>query len=367
MKFRKDRIEYLRQRISLADEAYWTQGVSDISDAQYDKFVEELNSLCAVNEKIQSPAVTSVGKIEHPVPMLSMWKTYDIESVLKWYEKYNGGSDLIVMPKYDGIALAQYGEKIATRGDGKVGEDVTWVREHWDLLNSPHPETLYGEMVCTYRDFEALKDCGYKNPRNAVSGIMNSLDPEIQERAVLLTFVDYRSNYRLIPRGSVNAEALQDAVDFLGKLCRNYPMDGVVFRLADEVRFYKLGHTDHHWRGQIALKFKNASTESIIEAIEWQEKNGTITPVAHIAPVTLDGVEIHRCTLHNYVRVIADDIRVGDRCEIERAGGVVPKIVKTWHEAHDGFPTTRIPGVCPTCGGSLENIGCRLYCPHCDK
>jgi DNA ligase (NAD+) len=361
-----ERIAFLRTQITLADEAYWTLGVSDISDTEYDALCLELEALTGDDGGIKAPAVTSDGKVIHPVPMLSMQKVYDIESVLKWYERYGCGGELIVMPKYDGIAIAQYGEVLATRGDSKIGEDVSWVREKLGVF-APSADSKYGEMVCTVGNFEYMREFGYKNPRNAVSGIMNSLDPEIQERAEYLTYVDYRSNYRRLPMGSVTMESLQEAVEFILQCRGTYPMDGIVFRLADDERFAGLGHTDHHWRGQIALKFKNASTESIIEAIEWQEKNGTITPVAHVAPVTLDGAEIHRCTLHNYIRVIADDIRVGDRCEIERAGGVVPKIVRTWHEAHDGFPETRIPDRCPTCGEALLNLGKRLYCPKCDK
>lgn len=104
------------------------------------------------------------------------------------------------------------------------------------------------------------------------------------------------------------------------------------------------------------MKDSNAAATSIVESISWQEKNGTVTPVASVAPVTLGGAEITRVTLHNAKRVRDWDIRVGDHCHIERAGGVIPKIVKTWHTEHnsdenglDWLNKTRIPTECPRC------------------
>ena len=365
-----ERIASLRNQIALADEAYWTLGASDISDADYDAMVEELKTLTGHVEKFRSPKVLSTGKVEHLYPMLSMQKVYDLKGVIKWYERYAEHQDLVVMPKYDGIAYVNYGGIVATRGDGKVGEDITETAAMTASGTQPAfpfaaPE--YGEIVCTLASFEVLKGYGYKNPRNAVSGIMNSLDPEIRKRAKNLILQSYGAIGTYVSPVQMNEEKLAGVVEWVKNAAADFPMDGIVFRIANPDRFEELGHTDHHWRGQIALKFANESTESVIEAIEWQENNGTITPVAHIAPVTLGGAEISSVTLHNTNRVVAWDIRVGDRCKVERAGGVVPKITETWHEAHDGFPRTDCPTVCPTCGTALKAKGARVFCPACDK
>jgi DNA ligase (NAD+) len=365
-----DRIAYLREQIALADDAYWSLGISGISDAEYDKLVEELKDLTGHENQFKSPVVVSGGKVTHTKPMLSMQKVYDIEGVLKWYKRNAAGERIVVMPKYDGIAYVNYGSVVATRGDGKVGEDITetamLTRTGFQSL-LPYSSPEYGEIICRKSEFERLKEFGYKNPRNAVSGIMNSLDPEIRKRASHLELVKYTSTWHCISPYEFCEESVQDVIDWILKNSADYPMDGIVFRIADSKAFAKLGHTDHHWRGQIALKFANESTESVIEAIEWQENNGTITPVAHIAPVTLGGAEISSVTLHNMRRVVTWDIRVGDRCKVERAGGVVPKITDTWHEAHDGFSRTECPTVCPTCKTPLQAKGARVYCPACDK
>lgn len=357
------RIKELKEQIRIADDCYWKTGASHLSDSEYDALVEELNTLCKEEQKFRSPEVTSEGKVVHPVPMLSMQKVYSATDVVKWYERYGKGCTLTVMPKYDGIAIANYGYITATRGDGELGEDVTKVAN--PIMMFVSEDDVYGELVCTYANFALLKGYGYKNPRNAVSGIMNSLDTEIQKRACCLTFVPYDTI--AVNLTEVNAESVQATADSICILASDYPLDGVVFRISDDDKFYELGHTDHHWRGQIALKFRNAFTESVIESIEWQEANGTVTPVAHIAPVTLGGAEISRVTLHNATRVIAWDIRVGDKCVVERAGGVVPKITQTYHEAHDALPRTVVPSNCPTCETKLVYRGKRLCCPKCDK
>lgn len=371
------RIEELKKKIADAAKSYWDLGVSEIPDAEYDKLVEELKGLTGLEDRIGDPRVVSSGKVEHKIPMLSMQKVYNIGKVADWVVKYAGNSDIIVMPKYDGIALVRYNDgTIATRGDGKTGENVTEVA-HSLFFERKH-FMGYGECVCPLSEFPMMREYGYKNPRNAVSGIMSSLDPSIHERVKHLEFVPYDHIVVFVSRQESSKDQLQkkleDAAELVGQMARNYPLDGIVFRIADENLFQRLGHTDHHWRGQIALKSANISTESIIERIDWQGKNGTITPVANIAPVVLGGAEITRVTLHNAKRVRDWDIRVGDHCSIERAGGVIPKIVKTWHDEHnsdeyglDWLNKTCIPTECPTCGHALTEDGARLYCPRCNK
>ena len=359
------RIEYLKRAIAEADRAYWAHGESDWSDAEYDAMKEELRCLTGEEEKsFGTPEVLSSGKVKHLVPMLSMQKVYSIGEVVSWAEKYAHKKSLIVMPKYDGIALVKYPDgTIATRGDGKCGEDVTELAS--SLLADSKPG--YGELVCKWKAFEALKELGYKNPRNAVSGIVNAKVPEIRARIRHLTFAPYTQMAIELSAGWT-AELLESAHRNTKDMSVDYPTDGVVFRIADEPSFQALGHTDHHWRGQIALKDANERATSTIREIVWQEKNGTITPVALIDPVELGGATLSRVTLHNVNWVKKWDARIGDTCVVERAGGVIPKIIcaapgPDW----DARPLTRIPSRCPTCGGALAMEGARLYCGGCDK
>lgn len=359
------RIECLKRAIAEADRAYWAHGVSDWSDAEYDAMKEELRHLTGEEEKsFGTPEVLSSGKVKHPVPMLSMQKVYRIGEVVSWAEKYAHKKSLIVMPKYDGIALVKYPDgTIATRGDGKCGENVTELAS--SLLAGSKPG--YGELVCKWNAFEALKELGYKNPRNAVSGIVNAKVPEIRARIRHLTFAPYTQMAIELSAGWT-AELLESAHRNIKDMSVDYPTDGVVFRIADESSFQTLGHTDHHWRGQIALKDANERATSTLREIIWQEKNGTITPVALIDPVELGGATLSRVTLHNVDWVKKWDARVSDICVVERAGGVIPKIICVAPGPDRAArPLTRIPSRCPTCGGILIMKGARLCCEGCDK
>ena len=275
-----------------------------------------------------------------------------------------------VMPKYDGIALRRYANRvIATRGNGLVGENVTEVASGFvECSRPPHDTFVDGEAICLRSEFEGLAKLGYKNPRNAVSGILSSKDKGLRARASALTFVPYSKHVWSLRFDEIPPTHRKTHLEGLVKAIKgamsNYPMDGIVFRVADSRLFRKLGHTDHHWRGQIALKFKGEMAKSVIEHISWQVKNGTVTPVACIAPVELDGAELSHVTLHNADYVAAHDIRIGDHIVIERAGGVIPSVVMT-SPGSNRFELF-IPTKCPKCNSVLLRAGARLYCSVCE-
>jgi DNA ligase (NAD+) len=360
----------LRKRIAEANEAYWSLGVSLMPDEEYDRLKEALHmeeSFIKDAVKFGTPAVNSEGKILHTRPMLSMQKVYDEKKLLKWIATFPEESVFIIMPKYDGVALALYPNmKVATRGDGLVGEDVTnaatFVNEEWWRTS-----TVYGEAVVPLKSFEKIKD-KYKTPRNAISGILNADDKEIQQLAKYAEFIPY-SNFvvyvsrktLLIERGKVD-----NIIKGMEPYLQVYPCDGIVFRVADDALFEKLGHTDHHWRGQIALKFANKSAETILERIDWQVKNGTVTPVGILKPVELDGVTVSRVTLHNVAKIQGFDIRPGDLVRIERAGGVVPKFIINTYTRFSAPERTKTPTHCPVCQGVLCYEGARLFCSQCE-
>ena len=226
-----------------------------------------------------------------------------------------------------------------------------------------------GEAICLRSRFEQLAKLGYKNPRNAVSGILSSKDKGLRARASMFTFVPYskyvwRFAFAYLEARGVMHDSLVTCVENVKQTMTDYPMDGIVFRVADPQLFRSLGHTDHHWRGQIALKFKGETAESYIELIEWRVKNGTVTPVAVISPVNLDGAEITNVTLHNADYVKAHDIRVGDSIVVERAGGVIPSVVEV--KPSEYHCKLHIPEECPVCRSGLLRDGARLYCPVCE-
>lgn len=366
------RIEKLRKRIELARDSYWAVGISTVSDEEYDEMVEELFQLTGGYDPVMGPVVASTGKVRHPdnAPMLSMQKVYSVPDIVKWMRKYEL-TRVYIMPKYDGIALRRYSNGvISTRGDGKFGENVTDTALPFVTRARLSGSTwIDGEAVCTYSAFNGLTRLGYKNPRNAVSGILSSKETAIRQRAEVLTFVPYAShvwavNFDDEGDDRAAAEIVQHYVDTIKHNMADYPMDGIVFKIGDARVFRSLGHTDHHWRGQIALKFKGETKETTILRIDWQVKNGTVTPVALLQPVELDGAEISRVTLHNADYVMANMVSVGDVVTVERAGGVIPSVVRVEHGRNSSFPV--IPKECPVCHSQLLRSGARLYCVVCE-
>lgn len=185
-----ERINELKNMLAEADRDYWKNGASRFTDEEYDAMREEYKKLTGEPEsKFGTPEILANGKVRHSRPMLSMQKVYDIEKVVAWARKYANGGAILVMPKYDGIALRKYPDgTIATRGDGKHGENATVVAAAF-ASNAPIGD---GEAVVTLDVFESLKLFGYKNSRNAVAGIVGSLDPEIRKRAAQVELVNYR-------------------------------------------------------------------------------------------------------------------------------------------------------------------------------
>lgn len=356
------RIDELKQLIHDADTVYWSTGEDKVSDAQYEQWVTELRSLDPeAAMEFGSPRIVSGGKIKHPAPMLSMDKVYSVNEIYKWLNKYAKDTDVAVMPKYDGIALVRYKDKItATRGNGKVGEDATFITSEFMRNEKPG----YGEAVIKYSTFEQLKQLGYQHPRNAVSGILGSLEPEIQERAKYITFVRYDSYSITVHNPSI--KEIESVIAKIQEERKDYPMDGIVFRIIDNVTFEKLGHTTHHWRGQIAFKFKRPGVKTVVKEIFYRENNGTITPMVAFDPVFCDGAWLSKASCSNWDKLVAMDIQVGDECIVERAGGVIPYIISSSHTVNSKGPFA-VPTSCPTCNANLIKFGKRLYCPKCDK
>lgn len=360
------RKEELKQLISDADKEYWNTGKGPVDDTVYDQWVEELRILDPeAGQTFGSPHILSNGKIRHPTPMLSMNKVYDLDHVSKWAKKYAQHGMLLVMPKYDGIALVKYvSGLVGTRGDGKIGEDATQVTKPFMEKESPG----LGEAIITTDNFNKLKDLGYQHPRNAVSGILGSLDPTLQDRAKYISFARYNNPGMMLelPGDDYSVPRLQQAVETMKMIARECPMDGIVFKIKDEKLFQKLGYTAHHWRGQIAFKFKKPGLPSIIRDVFYQEKNGTITPMVSFDPVFCEGAWLTKASCSNWNKVKEWDIRIGDACEVERAGGVIPYLICTTHTKESG-PMVEPPEVCPSCGTKLQYCGKRLFCEKCDK
>ena len=372
-------IAELEKLIAYHNELYWKKAAPEISDAEYDLLMRELESLQPDHPLITAvhgQAVASGGKVRHKEPMLSLDKAYSLEKVLEWADKYIRTADemLLIQPKYDGISARWDNGVLVTRGDGSEGEDISDKVPLIELESIDYTgilrkeEAIRGEIVIRDDDFRNIysrirRKNGdvYKNSRNAVAGIMGLKEiDDIQAQGAKLTLVDYRKiSY---------AYSRRDLPEYFAELLEKienlpYPTDGVVIKIADEEYAASLGNTAHHPRGAIAFKFTNIRRQSVLRKVEWSFGKNCLTPVAEIDPVEIGGVTITHATLHNLQNVLDRDLCINDIIEVERAGDVIPYIVNS-------LPGENRISVlikeCPCCGSTLEQRGPELCCLNKD-
>jgi DNA ligase (NAD+) len=369
-------IEQLATEIRKHDENYWNKNAPQLSDADYDKLTERLRSLDPDHPmlfRLNTPKVSSSGKILHAKPMLSLNKAYSLQEVMNWASSVarDEFEKICIQPKYDGISGSYRKGRLATRGDGYVGEDIT---SKLPLIEFDCPfglnneeEDIRGEIVISNSDFNTIyknivKGDGkpFKNSRNAVSGIMNldDISDMVRQKAVLV-FVDYDAHSILTSVAELPT-MWETTVTRIRKL--DYPMDGIVLKLLDMDYAALLGNTEHHPRGALAYKFPNESKQTKLLNIWLSPGKGKLTPMAKVQPVDIGGVTIENVTLHNIKNVEDRDLRIGDTVIVERAGDVIPHISGSIPQAMRDVPPCL--KYCPSCNTRLDRIGPELVCPN---
>ncbi|HEY3067809.1 MAG TPA: NAD-dependent DNA ligase LigA [Methylomirabilota bacterium] len=406
------RVTELREQIHHHDYLYHVEARPEISDAEYDALVAELRRLEAEfpalvtpespTQRVGGQPVEAFRPVEHRTAMLSLDNATTADQ-LREFEARIGRAlpgarfTYVCEPKIDGLGIALVYERGrfargATRGDGRVGEDVTQnlrtIKSLPVVLRGPLADAaeveVRGEVFMPRGDFErlnrALEDAGegtFANPRNAAAGAVRQKDPAATARRPLDIFLyslgaadrlGFESHWDALaglraagfktnPRSErcANLDAvlaycarLEGARDELG-----YDADGVVIKVDSLEQERRLGSTTHHPRWAIAFKFAARQATTVVQAIEVQVgKTGALTPVAKLAPVALAGVVIGNVSLHNEDEVRRKDVRVGDTVLIERAGDVIPYVVQVIaaRRPPDAQPY-RFPDACPACGG----------------
>lgn len=374
--------------------AYY-QGKPTISDASYDQLEDQLRSLAPDHPVLQAVGSGAKGnKVPHATPMLSLQKVYDPEQLTKWLADH----DAVGTIKIDGNSMSLvYREGLLvqakTRGDGRMGEDVTatvaWVDSVPNTLPEPVSLEVRGELFCRHSRFAELADTMVArelerptNPRNIVAGILgrkNHLD--------LASYFDFMA-FDLIadsqyPSEGDKLEALQQlgfALPYHAAItdteaCERFltevkaqmddgdiALDGAVFTYSDISYQNQLGDTSHHPRYKMSFKWQGATKIATIERIHWDTSRlGVVTPVAIVEPTELSGAMITRVTLHNAEHVRQHNLKAGDVIEIVRSGEVIPKFLKV-ASAKDG--EAELITACPSCGTALDFDGVRLSCPN---
>ena len=379
-------------------------GNPSISDKEWDDMYFTLAALeeetgiylpSSPTQKIIYNTVTSLQKVEHNHPMLSLDKTKDLTAV----KSFLGNHDWIAMAKMDGLTCSlRYfnGNLISaeTRGNGIIGEDIT----HNAMVIPSIPKTIDqkedtvidGEIICTYNNFENFKDT-YKNPRNFASGSIRLLDSkECFKRH--LTFVawdivkgrpyDYLSQnlawavtqgFYTVPSFIDKDTELEEVVNIIKNksTCYSYPIDGIVFKYDSIKEYEAAGRTDHHFKGGLAFKLYDELYDTRLRYISWtMGRMGVLTPVAVFDPVEIDGTEISRASLHNVSvmrKLLGECAYVGEPLKIFKANQIIPQVAEAgpyydygYIISHGGTPANDCPETCPVCHGEVnikENNG----------
>lgn len=404
-------LEHLAREIAAHDRRYYLDDAPSVSDAAYDALRRRNSAIEARFPKLvrdDSPSHrvgaapgTKFAKVTHRVPMLSLDNAFTGEDVADFLGRMRrflglGDENIAVMaePKIDGLSASlRYEDGVlvegATRGDGTEGEDITAnLRTIADIplrLTGKPPKVLEvrGEVYMTHKAFAALNARQekegrqtYANPRNSAAGSVRQLDSRITAGRALNFFAyawgeisDYpaRSQHGMLEKfreyGFIvnplarRCETLEQVLAFYRDMESRrarlgYDIDGVVYKADDLNLQDRLGFVSRSPRWAIAHKFPAEQAETEIVAIEIQVgRTGKLAPVARLKPVTVGGVVVQNATLHNEDEIARLDARVGDHVVIQRAGDVIPQIVRVIPEKRPkASKPYKFPHTCPVCG-----------------
>ncbi|MFQ5518683.1 MAG: NAD-dependent DNA ligase LigA [Mariprofundus sp.] len=408
----RDDIQRLRSELNEHNYRYYVLDAPVISDAEYDQLLRRLEQLeSELGEPVpaDSPSQTVGAPVshvfesrEHLQPLLSLANAFDFDEVRDFdrrlHEKLGDETiQYIAEPKIDGLAVNlryEHGQLTiaATRGDGKVGEDVTDnVRTiadiPWRLNGGDVPDLLEvrGEVYMSKASFEALnqfqQEAGEKvfaNPRNAAAGSLRQLDAKVTAKrrlnffaygvgagAALLATSQSELMNRLASFGFAiqDFECCTDVESLLDCYQRwqakrpslDYEIDGLVYKLDDLAMQEQAGFVARSPRWAIAHKFPAEEVITSVEKIIWQVgRTGVITPVAEMRPVKVAGVIVSRATLHNINELTRKDVRSGDKVVVRRAGDVIPEVVRVVDTDKVRGEPPQVPDLCPECQAHVE-------------
>ena len=421
----------LRREIRHNEYLYYVLDAPEITDAEYDRMMVRLRELeerypdsipaDSPTQRVGGRASSQFTEVRHLEPLLSLGNVFSAEELRAFDERVRSGLpagskvEYVMEPKIDGLACSLIYEngklvRAATRGDGVVGENVTanvrTIRSIPLTLKVPEgeavPELLdvRGEVYMPRQAFMRLNEqraergeSEFANPRNAAAGSLRQLDPQVTASRSLSFFAYYLVGEGAQPKHSESlallarygfkvsenykvVENIDEAIKYIGDFNElrqglSYDTDGAVIKVNDVYQQRILGATGKDPRWATAYKYPPEQAETTLEDIDWRVgRTGVLTPTAVLTPVKLSGSVISRATLHNEDFIRAKDIRIGDRVVINKAGEIIPEVLRVVAEKRTGDEKeVEIPSVCPECGWRVERQGeeaaIRCTNPHC--
>lgn len=421
----------LRKEIRHNEYLYYVLDAPELTDSEYDRLMLRLREIEAAypdevpadspTQRVGGRADSQFTEVRHLAPLLSLGNAFSAAELRAFDERVKAGLpegsrvEYVMEPKIDGLACSLIYEngklvRAATRGDGTVGENVTanvrTIRSIPLVLKVPKgepvPELLdvRGEVYMPRQEFMRLNEeraergeSEFANPRNAAAGSLRQLDPQITAQRSLSFFAYYITGEGEQPKHSESLALLQrygfkvsenyrvvhnidEALAFIDDFDKKrqglaYDTDGAVLKVNDIVQQELLGATGKDPRWAIAFKYPPEQAETTLEAIDWRVgRTGVLTPTAVLTPVRLSGSLISRATLHNEEFIRTKDIKLGDRVLINKAGEIIPEVLRVLPDKRTGEEKeVIIPTACPECGWSVERNGkeaaIRCTNPHC--
>ena len=423
--------ERLRKEIRHNEYLYYVLDAPEITDAEYDRMMVRLREIEAEypdsvpadspTQRVGGRASSQFTEVRHLEPLLSLGNVFSAEELRAFDERVKGGLpegsrvEYVMEPKIDGLACSLIYEngrlvRAATRGDGTVGENVTanvrTIRSIPLVIKAPEGETLpelldvRGEVYMPRHAFMQLNEqraergeSEFANPRNAAAGSLRQLDPQVTASRSLSFFAYYlvgegarekhseslaalarygfkvSENYKVVENIDAAIKYIADFNELRQGLA--YDTDGAVIKVNDVYQQRILGATGKDPRWATAYKYPPEQAETTLEDIDWRVgRTGVLTPTAVLTPVKLSGSVVSRATLHNEDFIRSKDIRIGDRVLINKAGEIIPEVLRVVTEKRTGEEKeVEIPTKCPDCGWSVERKGAeaaiRCTNPHC--
>ncbi|MBD3211753.1 MAG: NAD-dependent DNA ligase LigA [Candidatus Lokiarchaeota archaeon] len=412
----KQRIQDLREEIRYHDKKYFVENQPVISDAEYDDLVRELEALeeaypefiteDSPSQRVGAGEIDEFQTVEHKSVMLSLDKAFNYEELKDFDDRVKRNwkqteVEYVVETKIDGLGVALlYEDKSlkrgATRGDGARGDDIT------PNIRTIHaiPLKLSEESILSNAEFrgevymprEAFEEMNAKrlkkgkepfaNPRNAAAGTVRTKDPKVVAKRPLNIFIysmsyyeegDFSTHEETIEEMKkaglrINKYVVKRGIDDVYKYLQefeeqkdalNYEIDGMVIKVNDLEAHKILGHTTHHPRWAIAYKYPPTRKTTEIKDIRISVgRTGKLTPIAILNPIELSGTTVGRASLHNEDEIERKDIRIGDVALIQKAGEIIPQVVKVIKNKRDGSEERfQMPHTCPVCGSKAKRFG----------
>lgn len=412
----RSRANELNQLLSRYAYQYYVLDDPSVPDSEYDRLFKELQdiegaypeliSADSPTQRVGGQPLDKFAQIEHKIPMLSLDNAFSADDLQAFdsrlHARLNGSTTIsyVAEPKLDGVAVSLFykqGKLIygATRGDGKVGEDITHnVRTinsiPLRLLGSGYPDELEvrGEIFMPLASFNRLNEDAqtngdklFVNPRNAAAGSLRQLDSKVTAKRQLKMCaysVGYSSGLGLpsshfstleklnewgfvVNSDMQQLQNIEECIAYCEMLSDkrsslDYEIDGIVFKVDDFAAQKELGFVARAPRWAVAYKFPAQEELTVLESVDFQVgRTGVLTPVARLKPVFVGGVTVSNATLHNMDEVKRLQIRVGDTVVIRRAGDVIPKVVRCVKERRPPDSVDIVlPKCCPVCDSPIE-------------